>query len=111
MASVELNGAAIAGWDDFHAQCKTAFGFPEYYANTVDAWVDCLSYLRDPDGMTRFRLGPNEELSIVVKDAGALRARAPDLLEEITFCVAGINERYEDYGEKPALKLVLQGAG
>lgn len=108
MASAELNGAVILGWDSFHDECKKAFGFPDSYANTIDAWVDCLSYLRDEDGMTRFRLKPAEVLEIVVKDAAQMKERAPDLLEEMTFCVAGINERYEDYGEKPALKLVLR---
>ena len=74
----------------------------------MDAWVDCLSYLRDDENMTQFRLKPNEVLDIVVQDAEAMKAQVPDLLEEITFCIAGINERYEDYGEKPALKLVLK---
>ena len=108
MATAELNGAAIDGWESFHAQSKAAFGFPDSYGNTIDAWVDCLSYLRDEDGMSKFRLKPNEVLEIVVKDAAAMREKAPDLLEEMTYCVAGINERYEDYGEKPALKLVLR---
>jgi hypothetical protein len=108
MASVELDGAAIDSWERFHAACKQAFGFPDYYANTIDAWVDCLSYLRDADGMTKFRLKPSEMLEIVVKDSTLMRAKVPDLLDEVTFCVAGINERYEDYGEKPALALVLR---
>lgn len=108
MASAELNGGAILGWDTFHSECRQAFGFPEFYGNTMDAWVDCLSYLRDEDGMTKFRLKPNEVLEIVVKDAAAMRERVPDLLEEMAFCIAGINERYEDYGEKPALALVLR---
>lgn len=108
MASAEINGAAIDGADSFHAQCKAAFGFPASYSNTMDAWVDCMSYLRDADGMSKFRLKPNEVLEIVIKDAAAMREKAPDLLEELTFCVAGINERYEDYGEKPALALVLR---
>jgi hypothetical protein len=108
MASAELNGASIVGWDTFHSECKQAFGFPDSYGNTMDAWVDCLSYLRDEDGMSKFRLKPNEVLEIVVKDAAAMREHAPDLLEEMTFCIAGINERYEDYGEKPALALVLK---
>ena len=108
MASAELNGGAIVDWASFHSECQQAFGFPQTYGNTIDAWVDCLSYLRDEDGMTKFRLKPNEVLEIVVKDAAAMRARVPDLLEEMTFCVAGINERYEDYGEKPALALVLR---
>ena len=63
---------------------------------------------RDADGMTKFRLKSDEVLQIVVQDAALMRERAPDILEEMTFCIAGINERYEDYGEKPALALVLR---
>jgi RNAse (barnase) inhibitor barstar len=108
MATAELNGAAIKDFNDFHAECKAAMGFPDSYGNTMDAWVDCLSYLRDEDGMSKFRLKPNEVLEIVIKDAEAMKAAVPDIVEEITYCVAGINERYEDYGEKPALKLTLR---
>ena len=55
--------------------------------------------------MTKFRLKGNEVLEIVITDSAKV---PPDLLEEITYCVGGINERYEDYGEKPALKLTLK---
>ena len=108
MATAVLNGKDITDEASFHAQCVQAFGFPVFYGNSMDAWVDCLSYLRDEDGMSKFRLKPNEVLEIVVQDAESLKAQAPDLLEEVTFCIAGINERYEDYGEKPALELVLR---
>jgi hypothetical protein len=108
MASAILNGAAITDWASFHQQCRAVLGFPGSYPATMDAWVDCLSYLRDDENMSKFRLKPAETLDIVISDAEALRARLPELLEEVTFCVGGINERYEDYGEKPALKLMLR---
>jgi RNAse (barnase) inhibitor barstar len=108
MATAELNGAAIKDFPSFHAECKTVMGFPDSYGNSMDALVDCLSYLRDEDSMSKFRLKPNEVLEIVIKDAPAMQAAVPDILEELTYCVAGLNERYEDYGEKPALKLSLR---
>ena len=108
MATAELNGAAITDFPSFHAACRAVLGFPDTYGATMDAWVDCLSYLRDEDGMSKFRLKPNEVLEIVIQDAAAMRAAVPDILEEVTYCVAGINERYDDYGEKPALKLTLR---
>lgn len=108
MATATLNGAAITDFATFHSACRAAFGFPDFYGDNMDAWVDCLSYLRDDDGMTKFRLKPNEVLEIIVTDAAAMQAAAPDIVEEITYCIGGINERYEDYGEKPALKLTLR---
>ena len=105
MASVELNGEVMKDAAGFHAECQRAFGFPGFYAGTMDAWVDSLSYLRDDENMTKFRLKPTELLEIVVKASSEVQ---PDLLEEMTYCVAGINERYDDYGEKAALKLTLR---
>ncbi len=107
MAVVHLNGETIADWNDFHAACMTAFGFPDFYGCNMDAWVDCLSYLRDEDGMTQFRLKPAEKLQIVVDHAEILRKKAPHILEDIAFCIEGINDRYADYGENPALELKL----
>jgi hypothetical protein len=108
MAIAELQGAAMLTQAGFHAESKKAFGFPDTYANSMDAWIDCMSYLRDEEGMTKFRLFPKELLQIVVLDAAVMQEKAPDILEELTYCVAGLNERYEDYGEKPALQLILK---
>ena len=108
MPTVLIHGATITDWHSFHTECQKAFGFPDFYGRTMDAWVDCLSYLRDDDTMSAFRLKPDEVLRIEVQDADLLRKQAPDILEEMTFCIGGINERYEDYGEKPALVLILR---
>jgi hypothetical protein len=107
MATVRLDGTKLIDWPAFHAECRREFGFPDFYGNNMDAWVDCLSYLRDDDGMCRFRLAPDEVLHIEVAGASALRAKAPEIAEELVFCVDAINERYADYGEKPALDLVF----
>ena len=108
MAVAELNGAVINDEASFHQQSREAFGFPASYADSIDAWVDCMSYLRDDENMTKFKLKPDEVLEIVLLEADKMKAAAPDLLEELSYCVGGINERYEDYGEKPALELVLR---
>lgn len=108
MATVTLDGAAIADWNSFHAQAKAVFGFPDFYGNNMDAFVDCLSYLRDDDGMSTVRLGSDEVLQIDILHADTWRAAQPDMLEEVLYCMAGINDRYQDYGEKPALKVTLR---
>ncbi|AMP06919.1 barstar family protein [Collimonas pratensis] len=108
MPSASLNGEMITGWDSFHSESAKAFGFPEFYGRNMNAWIDCLSYLRDEDGMSKFRLKENEVLNIEVLHSEKLRQHAAEILEELEFCIAAINERYDDYGEKPALKLILR---
>lgn len=108
MAQVRLDGAAITDWSAFHAQCRDAFGFPDFYGNNMDAWIDCLSYLRDDDGMTKFRLAPDEMLEIAIDGFAVLQQQAPEIAEALADCVEFINDRYADYGEKPALKLALR---
>jgi RNAse (barnase) inhibitor barstar len=78
MAIATLNGAAIGDEAAFHAACQAELGFPSGYGATIDAWVDCLSYLGDECNMTKFRLKRNEVLEIVISDAAKLPA---DLLE------------------------------
>lgn len=107
MTTVKLDGALLTDWDAFHAVSQQVFGFPPFYSKTISAWIDCLSYLRDDDGMSSIRLASGEVLTIAVSESDALRVRFPELVDELQFCVAMINERYEDYGEIAALKLVL----
>ncbi|HEY8027290.1 MAG TPA: barstar family protein [Burkholderiaceae bacterium] len=107
MPTVSLDGARILDWETFHTECRHQFGFPDFYGRNMDAWVDCLSYLRDEDGMCKYRLEADDVLKIEVANADRLRQTMPEILDELAFCVAAINERYADYGEKPALQLVL----
>jgi hypothetical protein len=58
--------------------------------------------------MSKFRLQENEVLNIEILHSETLRRQAPEIIEELEFCIAAINERYDDYGEKPALKLTLR---
>lgn len=107
MATVRLNGENIQDWASFHKECSHACGFPAFYGNNLDAWVDCLSYLRDEDSMTKFRLKPNEILTIEITHSLKISEQVPGMLDELEMCVAFMNERYEEYGEPPALAMVF----
>ena len=108
MQAAILDGRAIGNWRAFHAECQIAFGFPDFYGRNMDAWIDCLSSLRDGDGMSRFVLGPEDMLRIDVLHSEALRRKAPEILEALEECAAEVNERYAENGEKPALSLNLR---
>jgi len=108
MPVVQLDGAAIGDWNGFHQACRSAFGFPDFYGNNLSAWIDCLSGLRDDDGMTRFSLAADDVLEIELLGAAVLRTRAPDILDALEDCVAEVNLRCEEAGEAPVLRLTLR---
>lgn len=85
-----------------------AFGFPDFYGGNMDAWIDCLSGLRDDDGMSSFVLGRDDVLQIEVSHSDFLREKTPGILAALEDCVAEVNERYAEHGEKPVLALVLR---
>jgi hypothetical protein len=107
MATVRLDGRQIADHRGFHAESVAAFGFPDFYGNNMDAWIDALSYLRDTDSnIAGIALVEEETLVIEVLHSADLRHAAPEMPEMLEDVVAAVNERYEDAGEKPALTLV-----
>jgi hypothetical protein len=108
MARAELHGARIIDWPSFHSECATAFGFPDFYGRNMNAWIDCLTYVREGDGMSRYVLGPDEPLVIEVLDSRRFRQQAPDVFDAFVECTAFVNQRHIEVGEKPALHVVFR---
>jgi RNAse (barnase) inhibitor barstar len=107
MATVRLDGEKINTWDAFHSESQAAFGFPDFYGRNIDAWIDCLSTLREDDGMTKFMLGPYEALRMEVPHSDVLRRRAPEIFSALKECVSIVNRLYIENGEEPGLNLVF----
>ena len=107
MAVARLDGSAIIDWDSFHTACEKEFGFPGFYGRNGNAWIDCMSYIDEDNGMTRFALQPAESLLIEVSDSDGLRRRAPEILEELIELTAAVNERFVESEGRPKLELSL----
>ncbi|WP_216328791.1 barstar family protein [Deinococcus aestuarii] len=108
MAYVSLDTTKIYNWASFHKICAEAFGFPDFYGQNMSAWVDCLTYLHEGDGMSRFILGEGEHLFVLLLDFEAFNQRVPDIAEALLSCTAFVNRRYLEQKEMPRLALVLQ---
>ncbi len=108
MPVVSLDGRRIGDWNAFHAECRVVFGFPDFYGENMDAWIDCLSSLRDGDAMSKFTLAPDETLRIELLHAAALQQKAPEILDALEDCAAEVNERCIEKGQKPPLSLLLR---
>jgi RNAse (barnase) inhibitor barstar len=103
MAVVRLNTKQITDWASFHQVCKEAFGFPEFYGANMNAWIDCLSYLMENDGMTRFVLLKDEILNIKITDSENFKSRLPEIFEALVECITFVNNRYIE----PKILLIL----
>lgn len=108
MSEADLIGSRITDWGSFHDECASVFGFPEFYGRNFNAWIDCLTYVREGDGMSRYQLGPDEALVIHVRDAESFRLHAPEQFAALIDGATFVNRRQIDAGEKPALHLVFQ---
>ena len=107
MATVRLPTERITDWRSFHEVCREAFGFPDFYGMNMDAWIGCMSYLREDAGMTRFLLSEGEKMYVEVEAAEDFKSRLPEIYRALRECSSFVNGRYAEDGEPPALELVL----
>jgi len=73
----------------------------------MDAWIDCLTYLDEKDGMSRFSLAKEEMLHIEISDTEDFNSRLPEIFDALVECSAFVNRRYVDAGKSPALSLLF----
>ena len=108
MPQVQLHGASIRDWDAFHDQSAAVFGFPTFYGRNMNAWIDCLTYVREGDGMSRFELGPTEALVIEVLDTKAFKGQVPEVFDAFVDCLGVVNQRHVEAGEVPGIHVVFR---
>src|SRR5262249_5348008 len=106
MKSVKIDCSRIDSWDSFHWVFDEAFGFPEYYGMNMNAWIECLADLDDPDsGMTSIHMGKGEVLVLELLNVSHFRREHPELYAAIIECSAFVNYSRIDDGQEPILAL------
>lgn len=106
MTQVTLDTRQITDWESFHDWFAQAFGFPGYYGRTMDAWIDCMAYLNDPEtSMTSVKAPPGEVVVLRLQHAREFAGRCPELYAAIVECTALVNERNVEQGYPPTLAL------
>ena len=108
MAETTLDTAKINDWQSFHTESANTFGFPDFYGHNLNAWIDCLTYLPDGDGMSRFVLGASEQLFIQLPHFDNFSKTQPEICLAFLQCVADVNQRYLSADDIPRLVLIPQ---
>ena len=107
MAVVRIDGAKIADWASFHLVCKEAFGFPSFYGGNTNAFIDCLTYIDEGDGMSQIELSDNEMLTIEVTNSGDFETRLPEIARALSTAVEDLNDRFAERGIEPRIALLM----
>ena len=106
MSVVTIDTRKIVDWDSFHTIFAEAFGFPGYYGRNMNAWIDCLTYLNDPDGCdTRIKAEPGRVVVLQLQHMRDFSKRCPELYAAIVDCAAFVNCRLIATGQPPTLAL------
>lgn len=106
---VEIPAAQIVDWESFHSVFQASLGFPAFYGRNMNAWIDCLSYVDESDGMTRISLDEGGLLALRIDNAPDFERRCPDQFRALLECAAFVNHRRIEGGKEPLLTLILSG--
>jgi len=110
---IQIPAEQITDWSTFHDVFAAALGFPAFYGCNMNAWIDCLTYVDDPDaGMTKVMVGPGDVLTLQIDAFSAFAARCPEQYAALIECGAFVNWRRVVRGERaiPALAFYTEDA-
>ncbi len=105
MPIVDIPVWQIHDWDSFHDVFATALGFPEFYGRNLDAWIDCLTYRDEDDGMASVTVEPGDVLTLQFGEASAFARRCPDQYAALVEAAAFVNWRRIETGLRPIIAL------
>ncbi len=103
---VRIDGRQIKDWGTFHAVFAAAFGFPGFYGRNMDAWIDCMTHLDDPDAeMSTVHVPRGSVITIQIDHVQEFTARCPKQYASLIECSAFVNWRRVEQGEASVLAL------
>lgn len=85
----------IKDWESFHEVFAEAMGFPGFYGENMNAWIDCMSYINEPEaGMSCITVKSGEILELELRGMRQFGEQFPEILCELVLCSGFVNERF-----------------
>jgi RNAse (barnase) inhibitor barstar len=91
---ISIDGNALTDWKAFHSVFKQTLNFPEYYADNIDAWIECMVEIK-------------ESLLITITDSEILKENSEEIYFTILECVALVNSIKLDEGDESVFAVAL----
>lgn len=106
--TVQIEGGKIVDWNSFHTVFFETMGFAEFYGRNMDAWVDCMTCLDEPEsGFTHVSVQPGDVLVLLISDIADLKRRCPEIYDAIVECSSFVNWRRIERGREAVLALAF----
>jgi len=104
---VTIDFRKIENWESFHSVFCDVMGLPDFYGHNNNAWIDCMSYIDDPDsGMSKVTVGSGESLEIVILGTEQALNKAPEVFAGFLEIVAAVNQRFIETCTHTRLKVI-----
>jgi hypothetical protein len=105
---VKIDAGRIVDWDSFHDVFAEALGFPDFYGRNMDAWIDCMTCLDEPEAaMSDVHAPPGSVVTLVLDNLSVFAARCPAQYEALVDCAAFVNWRRIEKGDPSVLVLAF----
>ena len=105
MPIVRVPTNEISDWSTLHDVFARILGFPDFYGRNMDAWIDCLTYADEDDGMRNIGVPAGDVLTLQLDDVASFRSRCPEQYAAVVECAAFVNWRRIEAGDRPILAL------
>lgn len=103
--TVEIDANQIVDWHSFHLYFSELFGFPDFYGENMNAWIDCMGDIDAPQtGMiTKNNIKRGETL--ILKILNYDDSKCKEQMRWLHRCVTFVNMRKLDAGSKTMIAL------
>jgi len=103
---VKIPTEEIHDWESFHSVFSRLLGFPDFYGRTMNAWIDCMTSVDEPeDGLSTIHGTKEAGLCLDLGDCTDFAKRCPTQYEAILDSTALVNYRRMEVGEEPVISL------
>ena len=103
---IAIDCAKVRDWSSFHSEFASSFGFPDFYGRNMNAWIDCMTYLDDPEsGMTNVHATKGHVLTLQLENVAPFHASYPELYAAIIEASAFVNWRRLEVGDPAILAI------
>lgn len=94
MKTIEIDASQITDWNSFHRVFKEKFGFPNFYGENMSAWIDCMTYIDDPDaGMSTTHVVKGDTLLLKLVNTQNFLSEQKEILDTLLEVCAEVNMR------------------